>query len=316
MPISRLAPSPTGYLHIGNARSFLLAWLQARALGGEIVLRIDDLDAERAVVGSDIEIVDELRWLGLDWDNTLGPGDYQSNRLDLYREALERLEAMGLLFPCFCSRRELAGAMSAPHGGTPRYPGSCRSLSESVRGDRRLEKSPALRFAIQGKGSVRFTDLIHGERRVDVATETGDFIVARADGVPSYQLAVVVDDIAAGVTHVLRGEDLLDSTARQVLLYETFGERAPIYTHVPLILDEDGRRLAKRHGGISIAEMRREGWASESLVGWLAWSSGLIDTPRAMRPVELIERFDVAALRREPTTLSYAELERYRASGT
>lgn len=300
---SRLAPSPTGYLHIGNARSFLLAWLQARSAGGRIVLRIEDLDSDRAVAGADRDIVRDLRWLGLDWDNDLTPEFYQSNRLPFYRDALLELERKGLVYPCYCSRKELREAMSAPHGAGSRYPGTCRDLSERERKERESRKDPALRFRVERRDVVEFDDLVAGYVRADVYEETGDFIVARADGVPGYQLAVVLDDIAMGITHVLRGDDLLDSTPRQILLYRAFDASPPAHAHVPLILGPDGARLAKRHGSISIREIRERGVAPEKVVGWLAWSCGLRSIRESVQASDLIDDFSIEKLSREATRL-------------
>ena len=306
--LSRLAPSPTGYLHLGNARSFLLAWLQARSAGGRIVLRIEDLDQARAVSGADQDIVEDLTWLGLDWDNEVTSEYYQSNRFDLYRDALQELESRGLLYPCYCSRKELAEAMSAPHHPSGRYPGTCRDLTEEERQARGTEKDPALRFRVDPGSIVEFTDLIQGTYSSDLYRESGDFIVARADGVPGYQLAVVLDDIAMGITHVLRGDDLLDSTPRQILLYHTLGAPPPLYTHVPLILGPDGKRLAKRHGSVSIAEIREAGRRPEEVIGWLVESCGLRPDRSPVRPEELIEDFDLNRIKREETRLSSLDI--------
>lgn len=302
--IARLAPSPTGYLHLGNARSFLLAWLQARAAGGTIILRIEDIDRDRAVPGADAEIVRDLSWLGLDWDNTLGPEYYQSRRLHLYREALLRLQGQGRIYPCYCSRKELREAMSAPHGTGNRYAGTCRDLTEKEREERRGRKDPALRFRTEPGEVVEFDDLVAGHVRAEPYRDSGDFIVARADGVPGYQLAVVADDIAMGVTHVLRGDDLLDSTPRQILLYRAFGLTPPVYTHVPLILGPDGARLAKRHGSVSIREIRERGTAPEAVIGRLAWSCGLRPAPEPATATELIGDFSLAKIAREATVLT------------
>lgn len=303
-PRGRLAPSPTGYLHIGNARSFLLAWLQMRSLGGEIILRIEDLDQARAVANAAGEIVRDLGWLGLDWDNPPAPEYFQSARAGYYADAIGQLGARGLLYPCYCSRKELREIASAPHGSTgPVYPGTCRDLTERERSARAIDKEPALRFRVEHETVICFHDAVAGDRREDIASTTGDFIIARADGVPSYQLAVVLDDIAMGITHVLRGDDLLPSTPRQILLHRTFGAEPPSYTHVPLILGPDGTRLAKRHGSISIAELRDAGHSPERVVGWLAWSCGLIATPAPRTPGELIADYAPGKIRREPTVL-------------
>ena len=290
-------------MHVGNARSFLLAWLQARAAGGSILLRIEDLDQERAVPGAAADIVRDLRWLGLDWDNELTPEYYQSKRFDLYRTVLADLEQRGLLYPCYCSRRELREAMSAPHNPGSRYPGTCRNLTPEQRVEKAQSKDPALRFRVMPGSIVDFNDLVAGPVHADVRQETGDFIVARADGVPGYQLAVVVDDIAMGVTHVLRGDDLLESTPRQILLYRAFGVTPPAYAHVPLILDEDGARLAKRHGAISLEELRDAGNSPEKVVGWLAWSCGLRPSPEPVKVAELISDFSLENLRAGPVRL-------------
>lgn len=300
----RLAPSPTGYLHLGNARSFLLAWLQMRSLGGEIVLRIEDVDLARAVENADRGIVRDLEWLGLDWDNALTPEFYQSNRFDLYREAVADLERRGKLYPCYCSRKELREAMSAPHGRSPRYAGICRDLSSDERAERAERKSPALRFRVEPDDLAELYDLVQGHVRENVFEETGDFIVARADGIPGYQLAVVLDDIAMGITHVLRGDDLLPSTPAQILLYRALGADHPAYAHVPLIYGPDGHRLAKRHGSVSIAELRESGVAPERVVGWLAWSCGLRPDDSPAMPRELVPGFSLDALGGEPTHLS------------
>jgi glutamyl-tRNA synthetase len=323
-PIGRLAPSPTGYLHLGNARSFLLAWLQMRSLGGRIILRIEDLDQARTVKDAEEGIVRDLQWLGLDWDNPLTPDYFQSNRFERYHAAIEKLRARGLLYECYCSRKELHDIASAPHGPAgARYPGTCRDLTDAERAERGAQKAPALRFRVEAETwmdtdwpggrlavpgmmpgrVIRFHDLIAGDVVEDVGEAAGDFIIARADGVPSYQLAVVLDDIAMGITHVLRGEDLLDSTPRQILLFNTFNAVPPTYAHVPLILAPDGQRLAKRHGSISLAELRDAGHSAEEVVGWLAWSCGLRSAPEPCRAEELVEGFSVEMVRREVTVL-------------
>lgn len=308
IPRGRLAPSPTGYLHLGNARSFLLAWLQMRSLGGRILLRIEDLDQARAVRNATEGIVRDLRWLGLDWDNELTPEYFQSNRTRLYRDAITSLTARDLVYECFCSRRELRDLANAPHGPTgPTYPGTCRDLTDAERDERRELKEPAIRFRVQPGTTIRAEDCIAGTIEEDVRRVAGDFIIARADGVMSYQLAVVLDDIAMGITHVLRGDDLLPSLARQLLLFDTLGAPRPAYCHVPLILAPDGTRLAKRHGSISIAELRDAGHAPERVVGWLAWSAGLIAEPRPTMPEALIASFSTEKITRMPTVLSSLE---------
>lgn len=293
----RLAPSPTGYLHLGNARSFMLAWLDVRSRGGEILLRIEDIDARRSVANADSDIVRDLRWLGLDWDNDLTDEYYQSRRGEHYLSALDRLQRQGDLYECFCSRRELRDIASAPHGRDPVYPGTCRNRTDEERQSLRRSKSPSLRFAVHERSEVSFVDRVWGVQTERVDVETGDFIVARADGVVSYQLAVVVDDIGMGITDVLRGDDLLSSTARQILLYRAMQHTPPQFTHVPLMYGDDGERLSKRHGGISLAELRAAGKRAQDITGELAFSIGLIDRPEPCAPADLIADFGVEKLR-------------------
>jgi len=294
----RFAPSPTGRIHLGNARSALLGWLQARAAGGRFLLRIEDLDRARCKPSFLEDLYQDLTWLGLDWDE---PPLVQSQREDIYREALERLERLGLVYPCFCTRAEIARAASAPHGPGdegPRYPGTCAALAPEVREERARARSPALRFqALPGEWC--FEDGLHGPVCQDVATAVGDFVVRRNDGVASYQLAVVVDDAASGITDVLRGDDLLSSTPRQLQLYEALGVTPPRFWHVPLVLGEDGKRLAKREGAFAVAELRERGIAVERVLGLLAAWSGLGDGSPVTGD-ELIRRFRPGLLPRTP----------------
>jgi glutamyl-tRNA synthetase len=312
----RFAPSPTGPLHLGNARTALVSWLAARAPGGSYIMRVEDLDRPRVKPGAEAAILEELRWLGLDWDEgpdtTGGPvGPYrQSERMDLYAAALDRLRGAGLAYPCFCSRGEIAAAAQAPHGPSdegPRYPGTCRDLApDEVR--RRSElRRPAWRFRVP-EGEVDFDDAVHGPQRRDVSAETGDFVVARADGIPAYQLAVAVDDAAMGVTEVVRGDDLLSSTARQLLLYRALGLAAPRFAHVPLVNGEDGARLAKRHGALSLGELRARGADPQAVAGLLASISGLAPPGARLHPRELVAGFSLARLARAPARLTAAEV--------
>lgn len=298
-PLGRLAPSPTGCLHLGNVRSLLIAWLDARSRGGSVLLRIEDLDQPRAVEGADREIVDDLLWLGLDWSNELTPEYYQSNRFGIYAEHLADLRDRGLVYPCYCSRRELREAASAPHGKGGRYPGTCRDLSEDERMSRAKKKDPAWRFRVEPGKRIAFVDRLHGAIEHDLFDETGDFIVARSDGIPSYQLAVILDDIAMGVDDVIRGDDLLDSTPRQMRLYRAFDAPAPSYLHLPLMHDAEGRRLSKRTGAEPLGSFRERGYRPDEIIGYLAATIGLLDNPSPISAVNLLDRYAVDRLHRK-----------------
>jgi glutamyl-tRNA synthetase len=261
----RLAPSPTGYLHTGHAATFHTAWERARKAGGQIILRIEDLDRARCRSEFRSAIIEDLLWLGLDWDE--GPdigGNYspyvQSERMPLYREAFETLRRRGFVYPCRCSRREIQNALSAPHEGDeePIYPGTCRPPKNSESGD---SESTGMnwRFHIRDGQAMRFSDVNLGERIAVCGREFGDFLVWRRDDVPSYQLAVTVDDAAMGITEVVRGRDLVISTFRQLLLYAALEHQPPEFYHCELIRDEQGRRLAKRHVGSTLRHLRKIG---------------------------------------------------------
>src|SRR6266542_3621139 len=320
VPVSRsrgrFAPSPTGPLHLGNARTALLAWLAARAEGASFVMRVEDLDGPRVRPGLDARILDELRWLGLDWDE--GPdvggssGPYrQSERRPRYDAALDRLRAAGRVYPCFCSRAEITAASQAPHAGEegPRYPGTCRLLAPAEVAARSERRPPAWRFLVPA-GRVSFEDAVHGACAFDVAAETGDFVVARADGVAAYQLAVVVDDAAMGMEEVVRGDDLLPSTARQLLLYRALGLAPPRFAHVPLVAGADGARLAKRHGALSLGELRERGADPRAVTGLLAALSGLAAESESLRARDLLAGFSLSRIARAPAILRQEVLER------
>lgn len=313
----RFAPTPSGQLHVGNALTALLAWLQARRAGGAFVLRMEDIDRPRSRPHLAQLILEDLRWLGLDWDE--GPdlggryGPYtQSERMPHYREALARLEEAEMLYPCYCSRAELHSVASAPHGLAsegPGYPGTCRHLSPTEVAERAArEKPPSLRFAMPPL-PFAFDDLTAGSQQFQ-AGAGGDFVVLRADGIIAYQLAVVVDDAAMGITDVLRGWDLLDSTPRQLALYAALGLAPPRFAHVPLLVGPDGERLAKRHGGVAIAQLRAGEKRPEAVVGYLAYLSGLIARPEPVRPADLIAEFDLAQIPKGPVSTDPADLER------
>jgi glutamyl-tRNA synthetase len=277
---TRLAPSPTGALHLGNARTFLLTWLWARSRGAEVVLRVEDLDGPRTRKGAVEQALEDLAWLGIDWD---GEVVYQSQRTAAYDEALERLRADGRVYPCVCTRREIDEAASAPHEGLvsdgPVYPGTCRY--RFLPGDdveQLTGRQPAWRFALE-PGPVEFVDAFRGPTSIDPVAVGGDFVVAKKTGEAAYQLAVTVDDAWQGISDVIRGDDLIPSTPRQLLLYQALGLEAPRFTHLPLVRGgEDGRRLAKRHGDTRIAHYRELGVTPQRVVGLLAHWSGL--TPR------------------------------------
>jgi glutamyl-tRNA synthetase len=302
----RLAPSPTGALHLGNARTFLVAWLRARQAGGTLVLRIEDIDGPRIKPGAAAAVLEDLRWLGLDWDEGPDVGGphapyVQTERLARYDAALARLRAGGRVYPCVCTRREIEEAASAPHGPDGAlYPGTCRGRSADPGAAEALARArggrgPAWRFAVAPE-RVLVRDRFAGERAFDVAAAPGDFVVAKALGGPAYQLAVVVDDAAMGITEVVRGDDLLPSTARQLLLYRALGLDAPEFLHLPLVVGKDGRRLAKRHGDTTIAAFRRAGVAAERVVGWIAGTLGI--AVGEVTATELLGRFDILGVPR------------------
>ena len=293
-PVARLAPSPTGLLHLGHARSFLLAWWHARSRGGRVLLRIEDLDEDRVKPGMVEAAIADLEWLGLDWD---GEPVLQSRDTGAMADALERLIADGLAYPCTCSRKEIRLAQSAPHAedGETHYPGTCRDRWASIEKAEAESGRPAgLRFRVP-PGIVAGQDGFRGPCSGDPAAEVGDFLVARRDGAFAYQLAVVVDDARQGVTEVLRGDDLVGSTPRQWLLQEALGHPHPAWIHVPLVLDDSGRRLAKRHGDVTIALFRERGADPRALVAWVARSAGHSFGARASAR-EVLSGFDLALL--------------------
>jgi glutamyl-tRNA synthetase len=286
-------------MHVGNGSTALLCWLSIRARGGELVMRMEDLDRPRVRPGSAERILDDLAWMGIDWDE--GPdvggehGPYEQSRLDhRYGEAFEKLRERDLVYPCFCSRKDIAAAASAPQepGDELRYPGNCRGI-DPVEAAARIEGGArhAWRFRVDESEAPPFHDLVWGERGGEGSTPPGDFVVRRADGTSAYQLAVVVDDAAMGITEVVRGDDLLNSTARQVLLYRALDLPVPDFAHVPLLLGEDGVRLSKRHHGVTLREMRETGRSPEQVVGRLAFLLGLRDTPDPVSAAEMVNGF-------------------------
>jgi glutamyl-tRNA synthetase len=299
----RYAPSPTGTTHLGNASTALLAWLSVRAQGGAYLLRLEDLDRPRVVAGSAEGILRDLRWLGLDWDEGPDVGGphtpyLQSDRGATYDVAFARLRSEGLIYPCFCSRKDIQSAASAPQapGDEATYPGTCRDLHASeVEGRIALRRPHAWRFRVEPGDLPTFTDRVRGRYEAEPGS-IGDFVVRRADGVPAYQLAVVADDIAMNVTEVVRGDDLLASTVRQLLLYRAFGAAPPEFAHVPLVLGDDGVRLSKRHQGVTLKELRDAGEPPEAIVGRLAHRHGLRPNAAPIAARQLIPGFNLAVL--------------------
>ncbi len=270
---------------MGNLRTALLAWLFARTKNGQFVLRVEDLDRPRVRPGATQHMLDDLHWLGLDWDE--GPdcgGPYtpytQSGRTDIYTQYLKRLQAKNRVYPCYCSRAEVAQAASAPQQGSedsPRYPGTCRNLTEAQRQHyEACGRRPSLRFRVDDNRLVSFTDLVMGPITQHVQQTVGDFIVRRSDDIFSYQFAVVVDDALMYINQVVRGSDLLTSTARQILLYKALNFPVPTFAHVPLLVDEQGKRLSKRTQSMGLAPLREHGAKPEQIVGQLVASCGLV----------------------------------------
>lgn len=290
----RFAPSPSGRMHLGNLFAALLAWLDVRSLGGEMLLRMEDLDPDRCKPDYTLQLAEDLRWLGLDWDlgwQDLGDLYNQSQRTERYAEAFRALARQDLVYPCYCSRKELLAA-SAPHAsdGARIYSGRCRSLSAGERAD--LERSgrrPAWRIAVPEE-EVLFTDGNFGPQREILSRDCGDFILRRSDGVYAYQLAVTADDGAMGITRVVRGWDLLSSTPRQIWLMKKLGYAPPTYCHAPLLCSPNGRRLSKRDRDLDMGILRQR-TTPEVLTGFLAHTAGLIDRPEPVRPYDLVGEF-------------------------
>jgi glutamyl-tRNA synthetase len=302
----RLAPSPTGAQHIGNARTFLIAWLAARSAGGEILLRIEDIDSPRVKPDASQQALDDLRWLGLDWD---GGVVHQTRRLALYERAFEYLRERELVYPCTCSRADVERAASAPHAGHegPPYPGTCAGRQSADA--EHLGTAPySWRFRTDACESITFDDRFCGSITLDPRV-LGDFVIWKSAGTPAYQLAVVVDDHDQGITDVVRGDDLLPSTPRQILLYQAFGWQPPRFSHLPLVVGPDGRRLAKRHGDTRLGSLRKAAVKPEALIGLLAYSCGWLEKPEPITPRKLLERFVLKAIPAEPWTLNAAALE-------
>jgi len=304
--VGRLAPSPTGHLHLGHARSFLLAWWQARSRRGRILLRLEDLDSERVKAELLEATLHDLRWLGLDWD---GAPYVQSSGIADIDSAAASLLARGFAYPCICTRKEIQTAVSAPHDGdnTAIYPGTCRGKYASLADAERASGRPAaLRFRVPDV-TVRIDDGIQGVHRYHAPTRLGDFPILRRLGMPAYHLAVVVDDARHDVSEIVRGADLLESCARQWLLQEALGYPHPRWWHVPLVTDESGRRLAKRSDDVSLARLRAAGVDPRQIVSWAARSAGIDVTSRA-EARELTSDFDITCLARQEIRITPADL--------
>ena len=292
----RFAPSPIGRMHLGNLFSALLSWLSARSRGGSVVLRVEDLDPDRCRREYALQLMDDFAWLGLDWDEGgTDPAYWQSDRGQLYAAAFETLKAKDLVYPCFCTR--LQRLNEAPHGHETSSACPCAALTPSDIAQRSVTRLPGWRVRVPQK-SVTFPDGCQGEYTQDLARDCGDFLIRRFDGAWAYQLAVVVDDAAMGVTQVVRGRDLLPSTPRQLWLYEALGLTAPEFYHVPLLLAPDGRRLAKRDADLDMGALRQR-YTPQALLGLLGHLAGLIPSPQSVTLAELLDRFDWAKVPKE-----------------
>ena len=300
--ISRFAPSPTGYLHVGGARTALYSWLYAKKFGGTFILRIEDTDLERSSQESVEAILDGMNWLGLDWDQ--GPF-YQTKRFDLYKEVVAQLLAEGHAYKCFCTIEEVDAMREAQMaaGEKPKYNGMWRD-----RTDHPTDKPFVIRFKNPQQGVVVIDDLIKG--RIEVAnSELDDLIIARSDGTPTYNLTVVVDDWKMGVTHVIRGDDHVNNTPRQMNILAALGAELPKYAHVPMILGDDGKRLSKRHGAVGVMQYRDDGYLPDALLNYLVrlgWSHG---DQEIFSREQLIELFDLSDCNRAPSAFNTEKLQ-------
>lgn len=285
MVVGRFAPTPSGRMHLGNVFSALLAWLSVRSQDGEMVLRMEDLDTQRTSAEFAQTLRADLCWLGLTYDRETPPQSRRSKTYDLY---FERLREMELLYPCYCTRSQLH-SVNAPHlsDGTYVYPGTCRNMTREER--EKMNRAPAWRVMVPDR-LWRFRDRVQGEYELNLATECGDMVVRRADGVYVYQLAVTVDDGEAGVTEVVRGMDLISSAPRQMYLQELFGFPHPSYAHVPMLLAPDGRRLSKREKDLDLGQLQLR-LRPEQVLGSLAYAAGIIDVRESVSAAELVEEF-------------------------
>jgi len=313
----RFAPSPTGFMHVGNARTALFNYLFARHHGGKFILRIEDTDVERHSEEAVNVIYEALKWMGLDWDegpDKGGPyGPYrQSERLDIYREFIEKLKEKGLVYECYCTPEELEQMRKEQleRGEPPRYTGKCRHLTEEEKERLRAEgRKPVLRFKVPEDRVVRFKDLVKGEIEINSRQLGGDFVIVRSSGMPVYNFVVVVDDALMGITHVIRGEDHISNTPKQILLYEALGFEPPQFAHLPMILGPDRSKLSKRHGSTSVKEFREKGYLPEAFTNFLAllgWYPK--DGKEILSMEELIERFDIKDVNSAPAVFDTTKL--------
>lgn len=291
--LGRLAPTPSGFLHLGNILSFMVAYIYAHQNNGDMVFRMEDLDPARSKQVFCDAIVRDLEWLGFTWET---PILYQSSRTEAYTEAFEALARRNVIYPCFCSRADIHAA-SAPHRGEEViYPGMCRNLTEAERQNKRRTKQPSYRIQVTDE-PIEFFDIFQGQQLCTLPEICGDFIVRRADGVYAYQLASVVDDNEMGVTNIIRGIDLLTSTPRQWYLQDLLGWPHPTYGHIPLLVDENGHRLSKRAGDISIQSIREDGvYTAKDVLGSLAFTSGIIEEDAPYALDELVQHAHLSKL--------------------
>lgn len=301
--VGRLAPSPTGYLHLGNAWAFLLAWLAARAAHGNLILRMEDIDPDRSRPHFAEAIIHDLHWLGLNWDS--GPV-VQSQRMPLYEAALCSLTKAGHTYPCYCTRKELRTLAAAPHvgdAGAP-YPNICCNLSPAERATREQQgRKAALRLRCPKQKCIDFDDAVQGPQHMCLGDCGGDFALRRSDGVIAYQLAVVVDDALSCVNQVVRGDDIRISTPRQIWLCQLLGYAPMRYAHVPLLMDSQGERLAKRHASLSLGALREAGVQPQAIIGYLGYRAGLLPAAAACPAQKLVEAFCFDKLPREALTI-------------
>ena len=298
-PTGRFAPTPSGRLHLGNILCAMLAYLSVRSKGGRFLLRIEDVDVPRCPRRLAQQAIDDLQWLGFTWDEE---PVYQSDRTEIYREALERLAAQGHVYPCFCTRAQLM-SLAAPNLGDTQvvYQRTCASLTPEEAAERAKTRAPAMRLRVPEE-EIAFADGLFGPQQENLARDCGDFILRRSDGLYGYQLAVVVDDALQGVTEVVRGRDILSATPRQLYLQRLLGYEQPAYIHIPLLMDSQGRRLAKRDKDLDLTALSQR-FTPEEILGRLAFSAGLLEEPRPVTLEGLIASFDWEKIRRSDMRL-------------